>query len=73
VRPLYDRANSDIGPISRRHGTNGLAIASLVLGILWLGGLGSILALVFGYIAKKQIDDSFDPRRKSNRKGEAWQ
>ena len=35
--------------------TNGYAIASLVLGILWLVGIGSILALVFGYTAKKQI------------------
>ena len=61
VRPLYDRANSDIGPISRRHGTNGLAIASLVLGILWIWWIGSLLALVFGFIAKRQIDNSFDP------------
>jgi uncharacterized protein DUF4190 len=38
--------------------TNGLAIASLVLGIVWLGGFGSILALVFGYIGKGQIDGS---------------
>lgn len=36
--------------------TNGLAIASLVLGILWLYWIGSILALVFGYVAKGQID-----------------
>ncbi|TFV54438.1 DUF4190 domain-containing protein [Geodermatophilus sp. DF01-2] len=35
--------------------TNGLAIASMVLGILWLYWIGSILALVFGYVAKKQI------------------
>jgi hypothetical protein len=35
--------------------TNGLAIASMVLGILWLYWLGSILALVFGYVARKQI------------------
>lgn len=35
--------------------TNGLAIASLVLGILWLYWIGSILALVFGYVAKNQI------------------
>ena len=35
--------------------TNGMAIASMVLGILWLYWLGSILALVFGYVAKKQI------------------
>ena len=38
--------------------TNGMAIASLVVGILWLYWLGSILALVFGYIAKGQIDRS---------------
>jgi hypothetical protein len=38
--------------------TNGLAIASLVLGILWFCGVGAILALVFGYIAKGQIDRS---------------
>ena len=35
--------------------TNGMAIASLVLGILWIYGIGAILALVFGYTAKKQI------------------
>lgn len=38
--------------------TNGFAIASLVLGIVWAMGIGSILALVFGYIAKDQIDKS---------------
>lgn len=38
--------------------TNGFAVASLVLGILFVGGLGSVLALVFGYIAKNQIDQS---------------
>lgn len=40
--------------------TNGFAIASLVLGIVWAMGIGSILALVFGYIAKSQIDQSPD-------------
>lgn len=35
--------------------TNGLAIASMVLGILWIYWVGSILALIFGYIAKRQI------------------
>lgn len=38
--------------------TNGFAVAALVLGILWLFWVGSILALVFGYIAKSQIDGS---------------
>ena len=39
-------------------GVNGFAIASMVLGILWLYWVGSILALVFGYIARKQIRES---------------
>ena len=38
--------------------TNGLAIASLVLGILWILWIGSILAVVFGYVAKGQIERS---------------
>ncbi len=46
----------------RQHGphrdppvTNGYAIASLVLGIVWLWWLGSVLALVFGHTARNQI------------------
>ncbi|WEV26960.1 DUF4190 domain-containing protein [Streptomyces sp. 71268] len=35
--------------------TNGLAVASMVLGILWLYWIGSILALIFGYVARNQI------------------
>jgi hypothetical protein len=35
--------------------TNGLAIASMVLGIVWLWWIGSVLALIFGYIARRQI------------------
>lgn len=35
--------------------TNGLAIASMVLGIVWIYWVGSVLALVFGYIARGQI------------------
>jgi hypothetical protein len=35
--------------------TNGLAIASLVLGIVWLWWIGSVLALVFGYSARAEI------------------
>ena len=34
-------------PTSAR--TNGMAIASMVLGILWIYWIGSVLALVFGY------------------------
>jgi ABC-type phosphate transport system permease subunit len=35
-----------------------MAIASLVFGVFWMFGLGSILAVIFGLIAKKQIDES---------------
>jgi hypothetical protein len=38
--------------------TNGMAVASMVLGIVWLVGVGSVLALVFGYKAKGQIGQS---------------
>jgi hypothetical protein len=44
------------GPL--RRSTNGLAIASLVLGILWMAGLGAVLALIFGLVALKQIKQS---------------
>lgn len=35
--------------------TNGMAIAAMVLGILWVYWIGSILALIFGYVARDQI------------------
>jgi hypothetical protein len=38
--------------------TNGLAVASMVLGIVWVFGIGSILAVIFGFVARKQIKDS---------------
>jgi hypothetical protein len=38
--------------------TNGFAVASLVLGLLGLVGIGAILAIVFGYHARSQIDAS---------------
>jgi hypothetical protein len=38
--------------------TNGLAIASMVLGIIWIYWIGSILAVIFGHVAKSQIRNS---------------
>ena len=38
--------------------TNGLAVASLVAGFLWVAWFGSILAVVFGHIALRQINES---------------
>ena len=40
--------------------TNGLAVASLVLGAVWLFWLGSVLALVLGYVARGQIRHTGD-------------
>ena len=44
---------------------SGFAIASLVLGILWLYWIGSILALVFGYLARGEMRR--DPQRVGGR------
>lgn len=38
--------------------TNGLAIASLVLGFFWVWGVGSLLAIVFGLLARREINRS---------------
>ena len=37
--------------------TNGLAIASMVLGIVWVWWIGSILALIFGFVARSPIKE----------------
>lgn len=37
--------------------TSGMAIASLVLGLIGLG-IGSVLAIIFGFMAKKNIRES---------------
>jgi hypothetical protein len=38
--------------------TSGLAIASLFLGIIWLFGVGSILAILLGFLGMKEIKAS---------------
>jgi hypothetical protein len=34
-----------------------MAIAAMVLGIVWLWWVGSVLALIFGYVALRQIKE----------------
>lgn len=41
-----------------RRRTNGLAVASLVLSLLWLAGLGSIVAIVLAVVSRRQIRES---------------
>jgi len=43
------------GPTSKSAATSGLAIAGFALSIVWIGGLGSLLGVVFGVIALSQI------------------
>ena len=46
-------------PVAPQHlqprSTNGFAVASLVLGIIWFWGVTSVLALIFGLVARRQI------------------
>ncbi len=45
-------------PVYQLPRTSGLAVASLVLGLLWLCGIGSLLATIFGAVALSQISRS---------------
>ena len=56
--PYAADATGEGSAASSPAGTNGFAVASLVLGIVWIMGHGSMLALALGYIAKRQIDSS---------------
>lgn len=58
TRPEGFDGGGERPPLPAAPSTNGFAIASLVLGILWLWWIGSVLALVFGYIGKNQIERS---------------
>ena len=50
---------SNGGPGGEEAGeTNGFAIASLFVGIIWLFGLGSVAAIALGYLGMKQIEAS---------------
>ena len=53
----YGQPQYQYGP-GRPQSTNAMAVASLVLGIIWIFWIGSILAVIFGYVGKGQIDRS---------------
>jgi Domain of unknown function (DUF1707)/Domain of unknown function (DUF4190) len=55
VTPPVVRAPTFVRPAVR---TNGFAIASVVLGCLWMFWFGSALAVLFGHIAVRQIERS---------------
>jgi hypothetical protein len=41
--------------VIRQSTTSGMAIASMVMGLLWVYWIGSVLAICFGYAAKREI------------------
>ena len=53
--PAYPQPGFYAPPGPAPWSTNGLAIAGLILSILWLGGLGSLLGVIFGHVARGQI------------------
>lgn len=54
-QPLRTQAGTLPGAASAVTQSNALAIASLVCAVLFLGGLGSLLAVVFGHVSLSQI------------------
>ena len=55
VADLPSTGRAVVAPAER---TSGLAIASLVLAFLWMGGMGSLIAVVLGLLARKEISQS---------------
>jgi Domain of unknown function (DUF4190) len=54
VAAPYPSGGYAYGQYSQRT-TSGVAVASLVLSILWLCGVGSLLAVVLGVLARRDI------------------
>ena len=44
--------------LEKKKDNTGLAVASLVLGIVWVFWIGSILAVIFGHMALKKSKDN---------------
>jgi hypothetical protein len=53
----YTTSHATPAPVAPAR-TNGLAVAALVLGIVWVYWIGSILAVIFGAVALHQIEQS---------------
>jgi hypothetical protein len=56
-----DPASGAMAPASTS--INGFAVASFVLGLTWLLWLGSVLAIIFGFVAISRIDSSRGTQR----------
>jgi hypothetical protein len=54
---LGERVQLASDPVSVGH-TSGMAVAAFVCSLIWFGGLGSLLAIVFGFLALSEIRQS---------------
>lgn len=50
--------SAPVGYQPQRSGPDGLAIASLVLGVIWLGGLASFVAVILGHVSRSKAKRS---------------
>jgi hypothetical protein len=58
AEPPPDAAAQAAPIIVQTPSVNGLAVGSFVLSLLWLFGVGSVLAVIFGHVALRQIKRS---------------
>jgi hypothetical protein len=65
VNAADDSTSSRELVVAPRREINGSAIVSVVLGVLWLAWIGSVLAIVFGYRARREIKNSGGSQRGS--------
>jgi hypothetical protein len=61
ARPAFDPDLAAMGPQAVT--MNPFAIASFILGLTWVFWLGSVLAIIFGFVAVSQIDSSRGTQR----------
>ena len=63
--PALSPAPAPVRPtfVATTPSTNGFAIASLVCAVAWFMWLGSILAVVFGHVALRQLKANGDAQR----------
>ena len=54
--PVDDRGRPTYPPPEPEGPVHHLAVASLILSVVWLLGAGSILALIFGYRSRREIE-----------------
>lgn len=65
TRPTRSGQGQEVRGVATTARTNGKAVASLTLALLWMGGIASIPAIVLGLLARREIDRSSEGERGS--------